>query len=470
MAATNAVEAGYGGAAENGGCAEGLLGSPMRFSPSSKLKVNHGHFMANINNNAGPGKGGTAAGGTSPTREASYANVSGSGKVIENLHQQVDALTSTNLQLTKQSNQLLEKLEGCNAREAKYLETISSLKHENENLNSMLNRKTRRVKDLDMELVQLRTSHEEATASHNQLKYQLENKFAHETELEQQCQLLQAQYDAVVDAQRRYREHYQKEIEELREALEALKKDNDKFLGEHMARLTRSQLDIDKSMSDYNGKFHRMELSQKEAVIELNEKYDRMRADLDVDGWIVLYKQMRDIAFDYAKQLDLSLPKEFAELHGEDGYYAKMLDEDRQSSPVSTSSTAVEPMSQPSPSMSAQTLSPPPLRVPKNRTPITKRSSFYGNTMPGANISLTSATGLLPGVKRTGSIRSFHGRAPSEGLSDTPTIFTASRNASPMEFPQRSALTSAASANATVRHSSVPRHRRNQSSQVGNNK
>ncbi|AET38920.1 She3p Ecym_3434 [Eremothecium cymbalariae DBVPG len=457
--------------------AGGLLGSPVRFSPSSKVKVNHGHFMANINstnpNNKSSSKAATAVSSNStwphvlhglngsPSKDMNYNSVSGSGKVIETLHQQVDALTSTNLQLTKQSNQLLEKLESYNMKEAKYLETISSLKHENENLNSMLNRKTRRVRDLDTELGQLKVSYEDATTSHKHLKDQLENKFANEVELKQQCQLLQVQYDAVVDAQKRYREHYEKEISELKDILNTLKRDNEQFLNDYMTSLARNQLDVDNKLGEYSGKFHRMELSQKEAVIELNGKYDRLKSELDIEAWVTLYKQLRETALEYAKELDLNLPAEFVEIHGEDGYFVKMFSEDQSPSSTKQSAIAADSANIQSPSLGLQSISPPPLRIPKSRTPTTKRSSFYGSAIPGSNNSASSSAVLLPGVKRTGSIRSVHARAPSDVLSDSPTITSSSRNASPVEFPQRG----------TVRHSSVQRHnRRNQSSQLTNNK
>lgn len=440
-------------------CEEEVLGSPMKFSPSSKLQMNRGQFMNTMNNSfivsgskfARPNvssRGFTGLNSSSWKERGSSGNL-GSGKVIEILHLQVDALKIKNLELTNHSNDLVGKLDSYNAKESKYLETISSLKYENENLSSILNRKTRRVKDLDSELRELKIAYKEVVKSHETLNSRLENESSQMKSVEQESKHLRVQYDALLDAQKRYREHYESEISKLRHALDELKTKCDRILVEQTSELTRNGNALDKKLDEYNCGFSKLELLQKQAVDYLNDRYNRIKTSLDLDSWVLLYNQMRRTAIEYAKEMDISMSEEFIQNHGDDGYFVRMLLDD-----VAPSNPTHENISVDNRKMSpleTNIFLPQSLRIPKNRTSVNKRSSFYGSSLSINKNGEHSATLLLPGVKRTGSVRIISGKTPSDFISDTiSTCSTLGNEFSPLPPIQTP----------TTRHSSTQRQRK----------
>lgn len=364
------------------------LRSPVRVSPS-KIALNRSAFMANTSNHNSPTK----------QRDGSVSGNTSSTKVIEALYQQIDTLTNTNLQLTVQSNNLLTKLENANSKEAKQLETVATLKHENENLNSMLNRKSRRCKDLEDQLVQLRNSYEETAVDYRALKQNMESTTQREAQLQGEIQILKVQYDALLDSQKRYREHYEQEIHTLNLNLEKLKKENDMFITKNVRNILNNSSALQTKLNQYTSKYKDLEALNLQHIGLLSEKVDKMASQMDLPAWEKLYKDTRDIALDYAKKMDLSLEQDVIEEHGRQGTFASKF--------LSNAYPSPETMA-------------PPLRVPKTRSTSGKRSSFYGGnvTVPGTvsgaipsssglgmASTVTPTQGSLPGLKRSSSTR-----------------------------------------------------------------
>nr|4LL7_A Chain A, SWI5-dependent HO expression protein 3 [Saccharomyces cerevisiae S288C]4LL7_B Chain B, SWI5-dependent HO expression protein 3 [Saccharomyces cerevisiae S288C]4LL7_C Chain C, SWI5-dependent HO expression protein 3 [Saccharomyces cerevisiae S288C]4LL7_D Chain D, SWI5-dependent HO expression protein 3 [Saccharomyces cerevisiae S288C]4LL7_E Chain E, SWI5-dependent HO expression protein 3 [Saccharomyces cerevisiae S288C]4LL7_F Chain F, SWI5-dependent HO expression protein 3 [Saccharomyc len=92
-----------------------------------------------------------------------------SSRVIESLHDQIDMLTKTNLQLTTQSQNLLSKLELAQSKESKLLENLNLLKNENENLNSIFERKNKKLKELEKDYSELSNRYNEQKEKMDQL-------------------------------------------------------------------------------------------------------------------------------------------------------------------------------------------------------------------------------------------------------------------------------------------------------------
>lgn len=364
------------------------LDSPLGMSPKS-ISMSHGHFMAQMGNLQ------TNNVNDSPLKDKS-GNTNGSissSKVIESLHQQIDFLTSTNLQLTVQSNHFLQRLELANSKESKHLETINSLKHENDNLNSMFSRKHRRCKDLEDQMFQLKNSYEDAIVDFKNLQAKLNDKSTHEMKLEQQLQQLQVQYDALVDSQKRYKDYYEREIKELNDNLTMLKLDSENFFNKSLKNLLAGDEQIKNKLKTLETKYDLSQVANKEKMELVNNKVNVMTKDLNISSWEQLYKNTRDMAIEYAEKMDLSLAQDFENEHGKQGIFQeRFLSNDVTSNGCSNVNNRMMP--------------PSPLRVPKTKNPSGKRSSFYGGNLPSLNgPQATNISGSLPGVKRTASTR-----------------------------------------------------------------
>ncbi|SCU82189.1 LADA_0C03642g1_1 [Lachancea dasiensis] len=393
------------------------LNSPVKLSPS-KLSQNHGTFMANIQN------------GHSPSRESSYGG-SSSTRVIEGLHAQIDNLTRTNLELTVQSNNLLSRLETANAAHSKHLETISTLKHENENLNTMLSRKERRLRDVEEQQTHLQRKYEEAASENQSMSSQLQGYTKRETTLGQQLEQVQVQYDALLDGQSRQREKYAREIEELRAGLERFKEDHQLHLKETLKTFTDSNAVLNTRLEEYSQKSHLMASLEQEKRQLLNNECDELRAQLDVQKWEHLYREYRKTMHDYTQNHHTESPTSFSDQHGHDT--SRSASRSPLPSQSSTSGVFSNPAHLGGPASSSN---PQHIRIPKTRNSSSssvKRSSFYGtnvtvasSSIPGLRQSSSSSThmtppGSLPGVKRSTSIRStMHSSRNSSG--ETPTV------------------------------------------------
>ncbi|SCU89949.1 LAME_0E06304g1_1 [Lachancea meyersii CBS 8951] len=376
------------------------LSSPVKLSPS-KLSMNHGAFMANIQN------------GHSPNRDGS-PGISSSSKVIEALHSQIDNLTRTNLELTVQSNNLLSRLESANSTHSKQLESISSLKHENDNLNLMLSRKERRVRELEEQTAKLKNSYEEAAVDNKSLHSQLQKLTQREGTREEQFLQVQVQYDALLDAQGRYREQHSREVEELRAQLEAFKTDQEAHASRALKALANNQSALQSTLDGYADKYQNLAFVEKEHHELLDRECDSLRSQLALPKWEELYLESRQMVFEYADKTDFKLSASFLDQHGRNRTNSDAkLPQTCQESHQATSSNA----SSPNLSSSSGFINSQQIRVPKVRNSSSaKRSSFYGTNVPitaspvpGArqpsSSSVIASSGTLPGVRRSSSMR-----------------------------------------------------------------
>lgn len=348
----------------------------------SKVSMNHGTFMANMQNEH------------SPSREGSFGG-SSSTKVIEALHAQIDSLTKTNLDLTVQSNQLLSRLEISTKLQSSHLESVSTLKHENDNLGLMLSRKERRVRDLEQQLAQLKNSYEEAAVDNKNMRQQLQSSDQRESVLENQFQQLQVQYDALLDGQSRYREKYEQEIQSLKDALEHFKQDNEAYVTKSIQNIVTNNAALQDRVKQYSLKYKNLESLNQERMQELSLDVESMATKLNLSKWEQLYEESRKLAIEYAEKANVPLSESFLNQHGSKST--------SKPAAASNSSTFVHPQQ---------------IRIPKvrNSSSSAKRSSFYGSNVPvpGATVpgvkqsspspTIASSSGL-PGVRRSSSVR-----------------------------------------------------------------
>lgn len=391
-------------------------GSPPKLGP------NHSLFMASIGNsptrrrlqinstaelNSQAGETDMNAGGRSSTR------------AIESLHQRIDSLTNTNLQLTIQSNSLLEKLENAQQRELKLLESTSSLKHENENLGSMLNRKTRKLKDVEEELYQIKLEHN--AVLEERVKLEAEHKFTDEKArtLESKMEMGCAQYDAIVDSLTHYKTHYKVQINELREELETLRSEQT----QHFDKVCRDSKTLDLKLQDFDYKYENLQQAEDVRLQFFNDQCGDILKQFNLHSWVDLYRESKKMVIAYAERMELDLPKSFTKLI-----------EDPLLVDVESASFQI-----PGARSTSDNACSHPLKVPKLRNKShgssgnnshTKRSSFYGGNKQIHNSPLP---GTLPGVRRSSSrrVKSSTSDISNSSAESSPIITSsASRNAS----------------------------------------
>lgn len=370
--------------------------NPQAASPA-KLAPNHGIFMANIDG--------------SPTRKKtvndrvallspsgfsnSSNNSSSSTRVIESLHEQIDTLTNTNLQLTVQSHSLLDKLESAQQRESKLLENTSSLKHENDNLVSMLNRKARKLKDLEEELIDFKKEYNSVLEERSELQEKEKKSSEQEEILNQQVEMIQVQYDAIVDSQKYYKKHYKSEISSLREQLESLKVEQLNYIQSSAAQT--NQLDV--RLLEFDSKCNNMQELEAARLQFLEDECEDMMRQLDLSSWVTLYKESKNMLFTYAEKMQIDISQDFKELLQDPALTAL------ESKPQYNKHSML-PLKMAKLRNNMSNTSPNANTYSNNSH--SKRSSFYGGTKQFATSALP---GTLPGVKRTSSRRKNSGKS-----------------------------------------------------------
>lgn len=388
------------------------LRSPLRTSKlktpgasPAKLAPNHTLFMANIDK--------------SPSRrKEDHHNGGGSSstKVIENLHEQIDTLTNTNLQLTLQSNNLLNRLEVAQQREAKLLETTASLKHENENVESMLNRKSRKLKELEVEFANLRQNYDTLLKEKTELQDRARDTSDRESKLKQENEMVKVQYDALVDSQDYYKKHYSSELDTLREQLDSLKQDQRRQL--EQSRADESLLDA--KLSQFEAKHGNMKELEDARVLHLESKCNDIVGQLDLPSWFTLYKESKSMLLKYASEMNIKLPEDLDQTLQDAGLESlEFKSQQRNISPSLPLKMNKVRSGRPATSPNTNSFS--------NATH-SKRSSFYG----GAKQIPQSAAGALPGLKRSSSRRKTSERSDNINSSaeSSPVLRQNMRNAS----------------------------------------
>lgn len=376
----------------------------------AKLAPNHSIFMASINKGSPASKKNGESGSGKEVLTPRQNGSMSSTRVIESLHDQIDTLTSTNLQLTVQSKNLLDKLDAAQQKESKLLENSASLKHENENLVSMLNRKTRRLKDVEEELIKYKESQSSLIEEKTALQKKWENSSSEEMVLRQQMEMVRAQYDALMDSHRYYKSHYGSQISTLNEQLENLKVEQ----RNHAQRVCEKANTLDVKLLEFDSKYDNLQHLEEARMKYLESKCNDLSKQLDLPSWTNLYRESKTMALDFAEKMKLIVPADFQ----------KLIEEPEL--------VALEAKTQPNNACAL------PLRMAKSRgtavngqqqgTPGSnmthaKRSSFYGGM---ASSPASSLPGTLPGVRRSSSRRKASSRVASTesaSSSDSSPVF-----------------------------------------------
>ncbi|GAV53442.1 hypothetical protein ZYGR_0AI07260 [Zygosaccharomyces rouxii] len=440
----------------------------------AKLAPNHSIFMASINRGSPAGKkngeSAVVGMGSQAARDNSTPKQNGSmlsTRVIESLHDQIDTLTSTNLQLTVQSKNLLDKLDTAQQKESKLLENSASLKHENENLVSMLNRKTRKLKDVEEELASYKKNHDSLEEEKTALQKKWENSSNEEATLRQQMEMVQAQYDALVDSHQYYKSHYGSQISTLSDQLENLKLEQRNYA----QRVSEEADSFDVKLLEYDSKHTNLQQAEEARVKYLESRCDVLTQQLDLPSWVQLYRESKNMVLEYAEKMKLKVPTEFETLIQDPeltALEAKNLN--------SGSNAAVLPLRVGKQRAGGANATTSQSGASGSNAAHGKRSSFYG----GIASSYPSSTlpGTLPGVRRSSSRRKPSSRVASDASnsgdssSNFPHSATATTLRSAATAPSsRVSSTSTSSTNNFAFHNNSSNNtyrKRQESTSVGN--
>lgn len=339
-----------------------------------------------------------------------------STQIIESLYTKVDSLTNTNLQLTLQSQNMLEKLDVAQKKEVKLVENISMYKHQKDNLDTMLRRKLRKISEIEEELGSLQMTFGSVKSINKELKDRLTELHEKEAVDKEKISTLVKDYDTLVQSQESYRLHFEKTMDQLSQEMQTVKINyNIKFT----QRIQNSDLSEIK-LSKYNKMIDRLDRTGGLKEISKGLKDDVCQdtlKKLDLSSWIILYKLSRKITENYVDKngLDLKMLKNSEELINDPEIQAissnindetlekitvKKRAKSRNISGQYTPSTGYSPvMYSSSPALSGVS---PRLGISGNTPP----RRFAQRFSSGEAIESTSSSPSLPGVRRMSSIHS----------------------------------------------------------------
>ncbi|CAI4268305.1 BAL_1a_G0003180.mRNA.1.CDS.1 [Saccharomyces cerevisiae] len=364
---------------------------------SSKLAPHHNIFMANLE--------------SSPTkdRNTSSQNAS-SSRVIESLHDQIDMLTKTNLQLTTQSQNLLSKLELAQSKESKLLENLNLLKNENENLNSIFERKNKKLKELEKDYSELSNRYNEQKEKMDQLSKLAKNSSAIEQSCSEKLQNMEVNYNSLLESQNLYRDHYFDEISKLNEKIGLLELElSNQNL--NYGSDTSSNSDIELNLNKFNDSVKDLKSLETEKDSKLSKIITYSLDELNLQSWLNLYQTNENLISTFAEKMDLKdVLKRNDEKISNKGAVVQTLKKNVQTQVESNNADALT-------NNNAQDMLPIKM-VKLRKTPNTNDSSSNGNSSNNKRRSFytaspllssgsipKSASPVLPGVKRTASVR-----------------------------------------------------------------
>lgn len=347
--------------------------------------------------------------------EPNVAN-SNSSKVIDSLRDQIDTLTETNLELTKQSHHLLNKLEVLQMNETNLIEELNILKTSNDTINNDLLDSTNKLKYLESKLNQLKLDYSKEIDMKRKLEEQIKLLKSNGDESLNENELLikQIQYDTLLSNQEDYKIYCTNKINELNELLTEIKLKYESNNDNNDNMITKKL----KEMEILSNKYETLDNSIKEYIQDdklaclINEKFD-------INEWIQLYENMNEkfnyFATERMKLSDVTINKlrhELKKNHNKQSIKTRNVSDGNDSKDKRTTKYYGNLST-----LSQDSLNNHSSNINSNNSNISSNSSNTGNSgdeeTDGSRVPSNSPMPiLLPGVKRTPSIR----RNPSINL------------------------------------------------------
>ncbi|KAK5960637.1 She3p PWA37_002066 [Arxiozyma heterogenica] len=275
------------GSPEKLGQQHALFMTRLQTSPSKSNNANNSGTKDNENGNLDKND-----------TEPNVAN-SNSSKVIDSLREQIDTLTETNLELTKQSHHLLNKLEIVQINETNLVEELNILKSSNDTINNNLIDSTNKLKYLENQLNQLKSDYSKEINIKKKFEEQIKllKNDRDENSSENGILMKQTQYDILLSNQEDYKKYYTEKINELNELLTKIKL-NYESNEDNKDRIITDKLNEMESLSN---RYEILDNNIKEYIQD--DKLDYLISQkFDINDWIQLYNNMNEKFYYFANE------------------------------------------------------------------------------------------------------------------------------------------------------------------------
>lgn len=171
-----------------------------------------------------------------------------SSKFIETLHKEIDELKLNNLKLKNANDEQIKKNELISKKRDQLIEQLSNCKHENDIVNALLKRKERRINDLEEQVMSFESNLDDLN-----FKFKKYESYKKELDLKViEMNKLEINYDSLLIGQKQYREHYNKEVEELRNKLKDFIEEKNKVVDKNINLINKSDTHIYRSLKSIN--------------------------------------------------------------------------------------------------------------------------------------------------------------------------------------------------------------------------
>lgn len=220
---------------------------------------------------------------TSPTKQTS------SSRVIESLHSEIDSLKAELVKLKSNNEEIKKSHELVRKRRDHLMEQLSNSKHENDTVNSLLQRKQRRINDLESQLNEISSSSDDMKFKLKSLEVRCEKIRQSEASSVAEYERIKIAYETIVTSQKEYREYYSKEIKTLKERLGEFIKNKEDHINKHISLIAKSDATIGRSLKSVNNKSKDLEKLYEERDLKLNAKINQIAS--------INYKNNNDVSF-----------------------------------------------------------------------------------------------------------------------------------------------------------------------------
>lgn len=327
-----------------------------------------------------------------------------STRLIESLHEQVDALTQKNLALTSKTQEHLSQLEAQQQRETKLTENTAMLKHERENLISMLGRKSRKLADLEKELEKLRDRQENLQKERQQLQERRSKLESERTGSQQKIEALRAQHRSIIDSSA---ENTRTEAIQSVNTLESEWQLCRRQLSERILyakQQNKNRIDRINEMISRIDRFEKARRQKKQAII--TKFCDNFISDLKLNHWITLYKESKNLLRQYSEHNNLELPASYTRLTHDlklNALETRLINTKRPSKGAKTTESQNNRIS--SGNTTSQNSSPSLTPTTSTNPFFSRKKNAYRGDLSFSPRNATLPNNLLPGVKRSASCK-----------------------------------------------------------------
>ncbi|GMM38074.1 She3 protein [Saccharomycopsis crataegensis] len=324
----------------------------------------------------------------SPTNSTFGSPKPGTSRVIDSLHQNIDSLKNELQEVKSKHEDDKNKHVSIKKRYDQVVEQLATQKHENDMVNALLERKQRRITDLEEKLGESMNSQEDYKFNLTNLEVRCKKLQESERVATSEFERMKIAYETVVTSQKEYRDYYTKEINSLKDSLASYVAERTEALAETKQQIISSDSDISSSMKQLTEQSRSLEnqyAAKNSAVIDTLKSLAVAAKSHGSDTQLII--NQCNLVFNELKNrfdLDVTQLIENYKDREVDNTIEKLLGID------STSSSAVVPSS-PQPHQTSNKSTPSPgATLPKKRGSVRKPSATTTTPSP-RNVSNGSA-------------------------------------------------------------------------------